>query len=307
MKENISQKKFCNRCKGYTNQIVIFQKRIEHEDYEPEYFYNNYGEVYKVFECAGCNQVSFGYEYHDYMDTFHGLNGDLNYSVITDYFPQHFSFQELYGSQLLPKSIKAIYDETITALKNKCYLLSAAGFRAIIEAICLNNSISGKTLENKIDKLKSNMLITQKEAARLHAVRFLGNDSLHQIIIPSESTLLGVLNIIQHLLNNLYIIDNTATSELDTYITDYADFEKLLTNKIFTLPNGMERPLVGYLDRSVRRVKQNLPQFESKLIENINSGKFEYLSLGEIKKIGNSEKPIQHFINSFKAYDGVIL
>ncbi len=64
---------------------------------------------------------------------------------------------------ILPIKIKTIYEVAIKALSNSCYLLTAVAFRTIIEAICIDKKIDWKDLNQKIDKLVSQRLITQNE------------------------------------------------------------------------------------------------------------------------------------------------
>jgi hypothetical protein len=58
-----------------------------------------------------------------------------------------------------------------------------------------------------LNKLLANGLITKKASERLHSIRYIRNDSIHELKEPEEEQLLLVLEIIHHLLNDLYLID----------------------------------------------------------------------------------------------------
>lgn len=79
----------------------------------------------------------------------------------------------------VPENISAAYKETLTALNNKCFLLAAAGFRMVIEAVCKENNVQGKSLETKINNLAKDGIIIKHDRDRLHSIRFMGNDSVH--------------------------------------------------------------------------------------------------------------------------------
>jgi len=149
----------------------------------------------------------------------------------------------------------------------------------------------------KYKNTTANKLITDKEAERLHAVRFLGNDSVHEMAVPKEKALYVVLEIVEHLLNNLYIIDHHAKPVLDMYITDFEDFQVLLLKKLKTFNTGDEFPLAKFLEKDVRRLNGKIANFETDLIANIQAGEFKRLTLGAVKPFGiNSTDNHQHFI-----------
>lgn len=176
-------------------------------------------------------------------------------------------------------------------------MLAGVGFRAVIEAICLDKSISGRNLETQINNLSRNRLITDKESERLHAVRFLGNDSIHEMLVPTERALYLVLEIIEHLLKNIYLFDFQTKPILDTFISDYEDFEELLIKELKKYNSGDEFPLAKYLGKDVRRLNGQLSVFESELIGKINNGEFKKLGIGSIKGFGtNTTDQFQHFV-----------
>ncbi len=75
------------------------------------------------------------------------------------------------------------------ALASNCFLLSAVAFRTIVEAVCRDKGIKIKEIEYlkpQIDKLLKNGLITKSEAGRLLLIRFIGNDSVHEMVIPKQ-------------------------------------------------------------------------------------------------------------------------
>ena len=278
-------KNYCANCKRYTNSKVKFQCSARDDD---EGF--GWEEVFKVVECMGCESLCFRYEYtDDSMVNVEKDNNYYNYYEITN-FPLRLErgYTPLTYSHLLPPRIRTVYIETIEAFKVKSYLLTAVGFRTIIEAICMENDIKGGSLEAKIKNLSKNKLITEKEERRLHSIRFLGNDSVHEMVVPAPTKLFIVLDIVEHLLRNLYIIDNIP-NELDTVVHTFDDFKGLVFQNVRTLEEGQEKNIREILGKHVRRVGAHLPQMEAELINEIQSGSSDILKLGKIVDMGGQK------------------
>jgi hypothetical protein len=285
-------KNYCQNCQRETNHAILYLKKVANDgedfDYELKYF---------VVECLGCELVSFRQEVHDYEITYPDDYDNWVHDVTTRLYPKSLKKHRIIEQHLLPLQIKTVYSETLEALKANCYLLAGVGFRAVIEAICIDKEIQAKNLELKINNLARNRLITDKEAERLHAVRFMGNDSVHEMAVPREDALYVVLEIIEHLLSNLYIIDHHAKPVLDTFITNYEDFERLLRMRLKTFKKDDDFPLAKYLGKDIRRLNGQIISFETELINQIASGDFKKLKTGDIKPFGsNTTESYQHFI-----------
>lgn len=140
----------------------------------------------------------------------------------------------------IPSLKNRAYKESVEALNNDSYLLASIGFRATIEALCLENGISSGKLTQKIDILRDKGIITETDCKRLHEVRFMGNDSAHQMEKPDRQHLLTVLEVINNILNNLYIIEKQFNDVFEYRFKDYNDFQVLLEKGIDEHPNGTE-------------------------------------------------------------------
>ncbi|UKK82282.1 DUF4145 domain-containing protein [Segatella bryantii] len=95
-------------------------------------------------------------------------------SVHTSYPVKENSIEPL-RSWEIPSLISRAYTESVEALNDGSLLLAAIGFRATIEALCLEKGISKGNLEKKIDELSKKGIITALDCERLHAARFLAN------------------------------------------------------------------------------------------------------------------------------------
>jgi len=270
---------YCAKCSHSTKHTILLSKVKKDEDE-----YMDYGKtLYLMLECNGCEEISFRKEYHDYLETIEDEEGNEKPAVTINIFPNqlnnHKTLEPLY---YLPEKIKNVYEQTILALKGGSLLLAGVGFRAAIEAICIEENIKGYSLEQKINNLAKNRLITEKEAERLHTIRFLGNDSVHEIEIPSEEKLYMVLNIVEHLLKNLYILDKDAKNLLDTIIKQYEDFESLVIDCIISKYKlGDVKTLKEILGKHIRRISIDIESLEFTLKEKIRNKEFIHLNINE--------------------------
>jgi hypothetical protein len=281
---------YCTNCRGLRNSKELFYHRYQGED---DFF--SWHERFYIVECAGCGQPCFRYEYSDDSMIWQDDNGTLDHYYEIRNFPPHLGngYIPLIQTHLLPTRIRTVYNETIEAMKVKSYLLAAVGFRTIIEAICIENDIKGHNLETKIKNLAKNKLITEKEEKRLHSIRFLGNDSVHEMIVPKQRTLFLVLEIVEHLLKNLYIIDLESAS-LDTPIQNIEDFERLVFAMVKTFEDGQEKTMREILGKHIRRVGNELPMLETQLIKLVNEGKSQTVKLGRVET--TQGKAMQYYL-----------
>lgn len=286
-------KSYCSRCDFETNHEILFQNSFRSD---PEEGYD-YALEHYVIKCLGCENVSFRKEIVDLEIIYPDEHGNWDPEITSTTFPSKSKVVKgLKNTYNLPEKIKLIYDEAISAYNAECAILTGVAFRAIIEAICIEESITGKNLEVKINNLVRQKLITEKEAKRLHSIRFIGNDSVHEMKVPKNKSLKLVLNVIEHLLNNLYLIDIDNEGVLETVVDKYSDFETLLDQCVRRLDKGEEVPLAKILNKKLRRLNGKFNEFETKLIENINNGEYNNLSIGKIDAFGNDSTKRQHFI-----------
>jgi len=285
-------KSYCRSCCNENNHRILFKETINsgNDDY-------HCATEYLMVRCLGCGLISFREDFHDYEYSFPNENDEWEHPITTTIYPPYLKdHRPLERNWELPDSISKVYKESIDSLKVDCRLLAGVGFRAVIEAICLDKNIKGRNLEIQINNLAKEGLITKKECERLHSIRFLGNDSIHEMKVPETKQLKVVINIVEHLLKNIYLIDLEVDSTLEKPLDNFKDFKKLLMKKMKEYNEGDELPLVQFLGKDVRRVKDNFVQFERDLVVEINSGTFSKLTLGNLKPYNGSTGNVQHYV-----------
>jgi hypothetical protein len=293
-------KDYCPECCLQTNHDILFTEKII-SDPSDDFHWSI---QFEVIRCKGCDNIQFRHIYGDESMFDGDENGGIVYYDERKYFPGsiigHSGIKNFYE---IPTKIRIVYLETLEALKANCYLLAAVGLRAVIEAVSIDQKIAGKNLEQKINNLSKNRLITDNDANRLHGIRFLGNDSVHEMEVPNEAKLSIALNIVEHLINNLYLIDIEANKHLDTVISNYEDFKNLLLRKLFKISKGTELSIKEILEKDFRRIETSyIANFTQQLVEEINKNTFNILSVGKIKISSIENSPVQHFVKNDSRY-----
>jgi len=188
----------------------------------------------------------------------------------------------------VPNLIAKVYRQTLSAYGEKAHVLASIGLRATIEAVCNHLKISGATLEKRIDQLFKGGYVSNEDKKRLHAIRFLGNDAAHEVKEPSEADLRVALEIVEHLLNSVFILARKAKS-LQTVIESYEEFEQLIGQCAKAADPLQTLSLGALLGTNRRFVGNNLDAFEVQLKDAINTGKVTFLTLGQENKVAGKD------------------
>ncbi|WP_340689517.1 DUF4145 domain-containing protein [Klebsiella aerogenes] len=154
----------------------------------------------------------------------------------------------------------------------------------------------GRYLEVRINKLASSGYISKNDADRLHGIRFMGNDAAHDIKTPKGTALSVALQIVEHLIASVYILEKKANGNIETTVSRYEHFKELLSEKLKEFNVGDEYPIAKYLGKDIRRAKESISTLEQELISKIGNGEFTKLSVGKIDTYQGSQNPLQHFV-----------
>lgn len=270
----------CKVCARPTRHEIMFEyRKSAGADEYPE------AETWQLVKCLGCLNVSFRYIYDDYANVYTDENGDYEHESTVAVYPKTIkNHKQLDSSYHIPDVIRNVYKQTLSAYSEEAYILASMGLRATIEATCNQLKISGSSLERRIDQLFKAGYVSNGDKKLLHAIRFLGNDAAHEIREPKETELRVALDIVEHLLNSVFILEKKA-KKLEMIIESYEEFLKVLKSSLCEYQIDAVMGISNILGRKRRLVTQNLASFESKLIEDIASGKINYLTRDKISKI----------------------
>jgi len=169
-----------------------------------------------ILECAGCESITF-MEKSTFSEDINMQTGELDSFI--RYYPQR-NEQALAAKALtnVPQRLRRLYGEVIESFNREVFTLCAGGLRGLVEGICLDQGVKRgpvsdpktgkvsqkKNLEGRINGLVGKCLLTKTHATVLHKHRFLGNDALHELDLPSRDTLLAAIETIEHTLENIY-------------------------------------------------------------------------------------------------------
>lgn len=200
----------CNDCRKNTNHSILFSKRINYSDDEVPKKKNAAGKEYDDYmtiQCDGCNEISFLLRRH--RDYFANENNSINY--FDDNFPSNefdsdVNLLDINEQEQLPRILYDLYQEVESAFNQSSNILAGVGLRMLVEAMCLEQKINGKNLQEKIRNLHTSGLISQSEVPILDKLRLIGNFSAHEIKRFSIDKLEYALDIINHVLKSIYIL-----------------------------------------------------------------------------------------------------
>lgn len=194
---------YCNHCKSLNRHVFIGSKDYHFSDDEdgPD----EWGE-YRLWTCAGCDTGTM----EDYctVESMVGEDGENVFDSI--YHPKRtHSVRPIKYFVKLPPKLIVLYREIITSLNENLRLLCAAGLRALIEGVCADKGIQGRTLESKIEGMKT--LLPESIVKNLHGFRFIGNRAVHELEAPQSGDLILAVEVIEDILNFLYALDYKAS------------------------------------------------------------------------------------------------
>ncbi len=210
----------CISCEKETNHIVLASIEEKGSEVHKQSFSFDWLNVYQIVQCQGCNNISFRKIHtnsedcdHEYVDN--EGNFETIWNELEELYPNRASGREtIKDDHMLPISIQQIYKETLSALNTSHLILAGIGIRAIIESVCKGNSTSG-ALDNRIDQLVTQGVLSEDGAKTLHKLRVLGNVAAHEVKPHSRDQLNLAFDVIEHLLNGVYIFPIHANDKLE--------------------------------------------------------------------------------------------
>lgn len=274
----------CRVCGRSTRHEVLFQHE---EESDPNSYHEK--ETWQVVRCLGCITSGFRHRRDDYEVVNEDSEGNLRHEIEITAYPRVIRNHKKLGSlYYVPSVIRRAYGQTLSAYSEHAFVLASIGLRATIEAVCNHLKLSGASLEKRIDQLFKGGFVSNGDKRLLHAIRFLGNDAAHEIKEPKESELRVALDIIEHLLNSVFILEKKAKS-LETVIETYDEFLPVVATSAKTYEGEPLFSLSSLLGRRRRLVGQNLDSFEFKLKADIEAGSIIYLVLAKEERVGGRD------------------
>jgi Domain of unknown function (DUF4145) len=192
----------CGYCEKITHHQLLFIKKVKViEDFESITI------SYMTAQCGGCKTISFLIRIPE-IDAFEDEPQftDYNFPLKPDFLETDYNFLREVDQDELPIKISKLYEEVKTMFRKESNIMAGIGLRMLVEAICIQQKISGGNLQQKINKMYTSGLISASELPILDKLRLIGNQSAHKIKAFSIDKLSYALDIINHILISIYIL-----------------------------------------------------------------------------------------------------
>jgi len=204
--ENATVRVPCTECGGELRNHEVLRVFSTHWS-DGENFEQG-GTHFQICRCKGCEHIRFREESWSTMER-DPETGEYD-PTITVYPEVARSERKAIEIFELPKSVSRIYSETVVAFNAGAPILAGAGLRAIVEAICIDQKVSGRNLQERIDDLVAKGMLAKPQAELLHEERYIGNAALHEILPPSTEELDDGLAIVEGLLSTIFVLPRHA-------------------------------------------------------------------------------------------------
>jgi hypothetical protein len=197
-----TEKLKCVGCGGERNHFIVHQHKEKWQDEEAgEHGY----EINMIAKCAGCDTVRFARKTWD-TSLYDPDEYETSEKVIV--YPEDRALSErpdAFSLFDLPNTVEQMYREARVAFASGANTLCGVGLRAIVEALCRDQGLSGN-LAKMIDELVTKGHLAKAQADFLHEERYLGNAAVHEMERPSNPDLEDGFSIIEGLLRTIYVL-----------------------------------------------------------------------------------------------------
>ncbi|XHX77044.1 MAG: DUF4145 domain-containing protein [Stenomitos frigidus ULC029] len=209
----------CIKCIGKTTHKVIVSVDIRGVEGEGNYSLSWWIDN-QIVQCLGCKTVSFREASSNSEDYYPISHDAYEYNVDERLYPPRIEGIKGLGREAhyLPFNVYKIYNETLIALSCQAPVLAGMGLRALLETVCKEKEAIGNDLLKKIDSLGSKGILTPASAAILHKIRTLGNAAAHEVKPHSDKQLALAMDIVEHLLKDVYILPKQVESEFSNEV-----------------------------------------------------------------------------------------
>ena len=200
-KENRIESVSCQNCTNKTqHKVLVSADRTEEWDIEGS------STSYQVIQCLGCKRISFRVNWGNFF----------HQSYREEFYPNPEQRSSIKDTDLLPKNVRIIYEETIKAINGDLAIISGIAIRTTLEAIIKEQNVQGVDLSEKINNLTKKGKVTLNYASTLHELRRIGNEAAHSIKPYSPEEIKTAMDVIDHLLQQFYILPHHTNKNLSS-------------------------------------------------------------------------------------------
>lgn len=204
----------CLKCTGKTTHKALVSVDVRGSQGDRRNSFD-WTDVHQIVQCLGCKSLSYRIASTNSENYIQVSEDEYEDEVIEKLYPPRLEGIKGLGDEthFLPAKVRQIYDETLLALSVQSPVLAGIGLRALLETVCKEREAVGGDLFKKIDSLVEQRVLTPASAAILHKIRALGNAAAHEVKPHSDRQLALAMDIVEHLLKDVYILPKQADSE----------------------------------------------------------------------------------------------
>jgi hypothetical protein len=162
-------------------------------------------DMYLIVLCQGCGRKGFVHHQDHYQ------NGSK-----TEIYPQkvirEFPAWRQSSSLSLPPDFLGMIDEIYAAIHNDAYRLASMGIRAALEHIFVEKVGDCGSFRANIDAFQQQGFISAIEKGSINAVLEVGHAAMHRSHGPTVEHVISMLDILEHLIQGLYVHSALAQS-----------------------------------------------------------------------------------------------
>jgi hypothetical protein len=204
-------KAHCNTCSGVRSHFILYEYK---EEWEEEITDDPRDDItgtdrYELLKCAGCGHVVFRHT------ATHSQNydDDGNLKEVVSYSPPKQVRKKLSllstvagGLQFVMKDvISDLLDEIYVALHSECPRLAAMGIRALIEHVIIDKVGDHGSFKQNLTEFEKQGFLSSSEKTILETTLEVGHASIHRDHKPELDVLNSCLDIVESLINRLYL------------------------------------------------------------------------------------------------------
>ncbi|MCH4247568.1 MAG: DUF4145 domain-containing protein [Acinetobacter populi] len=125
----------------------------------------------------------------------------------------------------------------------------------------------------------------------LHSLRFLGNEAVHELITPEENDINVAFNIIEHLIQSIYIMPkDLKKTKFKIHLDEYQKFENFIIESIKTSPSfdfSYSYSIKKLIGARGKISNENQSKFETILKEKISKDELDWIEITENTEVEN--------------------
>jgi len=159
-------------------------------------------DTYEMVQCCGCETVSLRHT-HNFSEE---PEPDVRY-----YPPAVSRPMPPWRSKLKNYKLRSLLEEVYSALGTDCKCLATMGARTVVDMVLTDKVGEAGTFAQKLEKLEQAGFVSRQSREFLNAALDAGNAAAHRGFQPNEDQLNHVMDIVENVLQAVYVLQEAAT------------------------------------------------------------------------------------------------